>query len=157
MTAALFLLATLVAVFGVCTALAVLVDAGLTSGRDLRHAGLILLFAGAGVASRGQDWQWAGWVPVVVAVWLAVRFTLASILLARAQRVRKRRTVRVVDDMELGVIPQEVVDAQLAWDGGTGGIGPLERWEIRRKIAMTAAVDPGAVWPVPGRSRPPRP
>lgn len=87
MSAALFLLAFLWTVLGVCAALIVLVDAHVARPWHLRNAALLLLLALSGVAMRGQSWEWAGWLPMAAAALLTYRSVRRASDRARAVRL----------------------------------------------------------------------
>ena len=73
MSAALFLMAFLWTLIGVCAALLVVAEAKVARPWHLRDAALLLLLAFVGVATRGQTWEWVGWLPMSVASLLTYR------------------------------------------------------------------------------------
>ena len=83
----LFLLATLWVLLGGCAALLVLIDARVLRPHHMRRFVFVLLVAFAGVATRGQSWQWLGWLPMVCASWMTARFVRRASDRARAARM----------------------------------------------------------------------
>lgn len=94
-TAALFFVAVMWNLLGVCAALGISLDTKQVRPVDLRHGFLLLAITLAGILVRGEPFQWVAWAPVLLASWLAYRFVLHSSERARAMRLLGRAVPHV--------------------------------------------------------------